>query len=292
MITKTDFIYLSLLKSIYTEGVRVCSRNGDDYCNPNVDKVTFTEFPLITLRKPSIKKALMEFKWFLSGSDKVPEPLHDWWIDQVHADGNYYCGYSHQFRFFNGRFDQIAYILNGLIEHPYSRRLVMTTWNPCDMANITSLNSNPNTPSCCHSSFVQFNVLNSKLYMLSVSRSSDMLLGIPHNWIQSWALLVYLAYHTGLEIGSMQWVFGNAHIYDEESHINTLNQLLDNMPSSFADTVNGPKLVYNQDIPRYVNSYDQNKSKLNFILPRFDENDFYLDSDVPPPVVTSRPKLL
>ena len=57
--------------------------------------------------------------------------------------------------------------------------------------------------------------------------SADMLLGVPHNWIQSWAMLMWFAHHAGLKVGSMTWMWGDAHIYKEESHLQTVSKILE-----------------------------------------------------------------
>jgi thymidylate synthase len=96
----------------------------------------------------------------------------------------------------------------------------MTVWNPAEMASISEVNENPNTPTTCHSTLIQcFVSPGGILHMKHYQRSADMLLGVPHNWIQHWAFMLYLAHHTGLSVGSMYWILGDAHIYDEESHV-------------------------------------------------------------------------
>jgi thymidylate synthase len=241
--TSADLTYAFLLQDILRLNNVVETRNHSCYCNPFLDNVTFDSLPLITIRKTAWKLALTEMEWFMSGSLKCPEKLSKWWAGQLNKDGNYINGYAEQFRNQTtttyGRdehgmneydldgFDQIAYILDGLKNHQHSRRLVLTSWNTGEMANITKTNNNPQTPSCCHSTVLQFFVVNGELHIKHYARSQDMLLGFQANIVQYWALLTYFAFHSNLKVGSLTWVFGDAHIYNEESHIEAAKQIIE-----------------------------------------------------------------
>ena len=157
-------IYAALLKEIIKEGDEVTTRNSDVYSHFNLPNTTFTSAPLVTVRKTAWKKALREMEWFLSGDSKCPEELLDWWDGQLNPHGRYFGGYGNQLRAFQEPqeffFDQVEFIQKALKENPNSRRLLMSVWNPGDMANITTINDNPNAVTCCHSIIVQFFVRN------------------------------------------------------------------------------------------------------------------------------------
>lgn len=175
-------IYTNLLKQIMMDGDVVNTRNSEVYSHFDLPNVTFTELPLITLRKTAWKKALREMEWFLSGHPQCPDELLDWWSGQLDKDNWLVDGYGMQFRrssyrthtgFENGdnSFDQVKFIQEALKNNPNSRRLLMTTWNAGEMAHITETNNNPNTPTCCHSIVVQFFVRNGCLSMKTYQRS-------------------------------------------------------------------------------------------------------------------------
>lgn len=226
--THTDQIYCRLLTQILRDGERIQSRNGETLRCFTLPTVVFTETPLVTLRKTAWQKAIREMEWFLSGDTKCPDELLGWWDGQLNNEGRYLAGYGHQLRAYQGWFDQFRAFLEGLITHPYSRRHILSTWNPVEMPSITTLNNNPKAVSTCHSTLVQFFVSpTGELSMHSYQRSADMLLGVPHNWIQSWALLLWIAEQCSLVADQMLWTFGDAHIYTEPSHQETAIKIIE-----------------------------------------------------------------
>lgn len=281
-----DNLYKMCLWEILENGTKLTTRNSEVYSNIMLPKILFKQTPLITVRKTAWRKAIKEMEWFISGDSKCPEELLDWWKGQLNEDNYLVDGYSQQFRHSTyvlsdeaefEYFDQIEFILEGLRNNPNSRRLLISLWNPGEMAYITDSNGNKNTPTVCHSVLMQFFVREGKLFINSYQRSADMLLGVPHNWIQSWALLLYFAYHANLEVGGLVWIFGDAHIYNEESHIETANSILKVKPITEL-----PELVYDPvDL-----QYDHKN------VPIFKAEDFRFRDKIPEPKVFTRPKLL
>jgi thymidylate synthase len=299
--TSADLTYAFLLQDILRFNNIVETRNHSCYCNPFLDNVTFESLPLITVRKTAWKLALIEMEWFMSGQPECPKKLAKWWAGQLNPEGKYLAGYPQQLRsatallgVTKGRyvhFDQIKYILDGIKEHPHSRRLRMTTWNTGEMANITKINENPNSPSSCHGSFVQFFVVDGALHIKHLQASIDSLLGLPHNFVQYWALLTYFTFHANLKVGSLTWVFGDAHIYNEESHIEAAEDIIEFSKeitqdyscglAPFPNSTTDLRLVYN-----YSGELDA------FGTPKFAAADFTIEGDIPKPTVLTKPKLL
>lgn len=275
----TDDLYRKLLQTVNDYGDLVETRNHLTKSCCDLDPVIFTQTPLVTLRKTAWKLALIEMEWFMSGDTKCPDELMGWWKDQLGYGGMYRGGYSHQYRRsgYSGTFDQIQYLLKGLRHNPNSRRLVMTTWNPLDMATITELNHNKATPSCCHGSMVQLFVRDGRVSMTAYQRSADLLLGVPHNWCQYWALLMYFARHSSLQVGSLRYSFGDAHLYQEESHLETVKAFLSYPTHPEAD--NSFNLCYHPSVETQG-------------VPEFKASDFVMEGVIPEPRVLIRPKLL
>lgn len=285
---QADLQYQYLLKATLYKGDTLKTRNHSCISNISALQARFDTFPLVTLRRTAWRKALREMEWFMSGEEKCPDELLDWWAEQLNPQGLYLKGYSSQLRYYTSKqnepvwedlepyyFDQIAFILDSIKYHPHSRRLITTTWHPEEMANITKINENPQSPSCCHGTNVQYFVRNGELYMNVLARSQDLLLGVPHNWVQYWGLLLFLSYHTGLKPGVLTWTFGDAHIYDDPSHLEPVQTILYAEPPEL-----DLSLVYNYS------------GALDFAgLPAFIASDFSVVGDIPKPVTTTRPKL-
>jgi len=285
MISEADFAYRYLLEYVSITGSRLQTRNAEALSSLCTNPVVFTKTPLVTLRKTAWKMALREMEWFMSGDSKCPEVLLPWWEKQLDKTGHYYlCGYGQQYREFRyedanrnlNEFDQIAFLLDSLQNHPYSRRHILTAWNPGEMAYITEVNENPKTPTTCHSTMIQFFVREGQLHAKHYQRSADLLLGVPHNWIQHWALMLYLARNAGLTVGALRWDFGDAHIYADESHLTAVQEILSakRHPESTA------RLCYNQTVRRD-----------KFGTPEFLASDFSMAGDIPAPATTIKPKL-
>jgi thymidylate synthase len=80
------------------------------------------------------------------------------------------------------RIDQIARLLEGLRSSPYSRRHIVSAWNPAEVDNMA-------LPPC-HTLF-QFYVAEGRLSCQLYQRSADYFLGVPFN-IASYALLTLM----------------------------------------------------------------------------------------------------
>jgi len=190
--------------------------------------------PLVGIRRTAWKSALREMEWFLSGSNAIADlhpSVQKWWRPWVDANGLIPHNYSRQFRAFGGDFDQIEYLVESLRDHPHSRRACATTWNARDMA----------APDCpitnCHGSFIQCFVNESNCVdMMMFQRSADMVCGVPHNWIQYWAFLMWLASRSGRGVGRFRWIGGDCHVYEE--HEGIVADMLN------ADVRGTPSLVY------------------------------------------------
>lgn len=259
--TEADLRFAECIEEILVNGDVVKSRNGTTYrIGPAF--IPFYECPLITLRKCFWKGALREMEWFLSGSNNIDD-LHDsvrhWWKPWADEKGFIHNNYSVQFRDSYGRkgsFDQIEYLLKGLREHPHSRRNVITTWNTADM-------DDPDTPiTNCHGTVIQVMVSTRGILDLTTyQRSVDVMLGLPHNWFQYWALMQWLAVKSGHRPGRLIWIGGDVHIY--EQHILEARRLVEEvLPKHALDRKEEFKL-------EYCPHYGEPLSECDFLEDRF-----------------------
>lgn len=277
-------IYSNLLREINRDGEIITTRSHEAKRHIFLPSVILDRFPMITYRPTAAMKAIREMEWFLSGESKCPDELLDWWDGQLSPHGKYIDGYSKQLRDYTSAdeygdyfcFDQIKSAIDQLRNHKNSRRIVLTTWNPGEMANITEANLNPNTPTCCHGTVIQFFVSGEALHMKTYQRSADMITGVPHNWEQYWAFLLYMAKQSGYKGGWIQWMFGDAHIYQEASHLEIMNAIL-NANDGYS-TPENPTLEYNGNVGDAFKASDFTITKPEGMAESY--------------VTTTRPKLL
>lgn len=247
--SSVDRKYLDMIEDIIVDGQDIDSRNSKTrrITNP---MVTFDSTPLISIRRTAWKLALREFEWFLSGSNRI-EDLHEsvrpWWEPWADENGRLHNNYSEQFTAFNGTpecnstygecspttINQIQYLIKQLQVDKYSRRNVITTWNTADMIQPETRLAN------CHGSIIQcFVNPDNTVDMTMYQRSVDLMLGLPHNLIQYWAFLMYLAHQSGRKVGKFTWIGGDTHIY--EAHLEMAHKCI-STPISNVET---PSLTY------------------------------------------------
>ena len=97
---QADSYYQSLIEQVLEYGDLIETRNHQAYSLITSDLIAFTQTPLVTVRKTAWKKALREMEWFLSGDQKCPDELLDWWDGQLNPYGEYTRGYGDQLRCF------------------------------------------------------------------------------------------------------------------------------------------------------------------------------------------------
>jgi thymidylate synthase len=203
------------------EGVRKPSRTGIDTISyfGAFYKVDLSEgFPLLTTKRIEWKSLLHEVLWYLSGENHIRNlrkhtKIWDAWADE---EGNLETAYGYYWRHFPSaekdehgdwcvkEIDQIKYVIDEIKNKPYSRRLVVTAWEP---GNAIKSKLPP-----CHYSFA-FNVSDGKLNCHLTQRSGDVALGIPFNLAAYSILTQIIAQETGLEPGQFAHTIIDAHIY-------------------------------------------------------------------------------
>ena len=127
--------------------------------------------------------------------------------------------------------DQIQGVLDSILNNPFSRRIIVTGWNPKE-ANQVALPP-------CHTLF-QFYVSEGKLSCQLYQRSADIFLGVPFN-IASYSLLVLMiAQVTGLKPGEFVHTMGDAHLYSD--HLEQARLQLTRAPRP------APKMTLNPEV--------------------------------------------
>ena len=196
-------------------------------------------FPLLTTKKVFFKGIAKELLWFITGNTNI-QPLvkegvriwNEWpyekyrksenyqgetmeeFIEKVKTDDEFALKYGelgpvygHQWRDFFG-VDQLDQLIHDLKENPFSRRHIISAWNP---AQIKDMALPP-----CHA-FMQFYVSADKKYLSCqlYQRSADVFLGVPFN-IASYSLFTHMiAQVCGYEAKEFVHTFGDVHIYTD-----------------------------------------------------------------------------
>lgn len=215
--TQFDLQYQQALKEILDGGVEEINRRTGHKTKtiPGMFFKIDEGFPLLTLRKIPLKLFTAEMIWYVMGSRMPSEFLQKFtkiWDDFTNINGVVTTSYGYRWRHHFGR-DQLADLIKLLKKDPSSRHGVVVTWDPSDdgLGNSLSIRKKMNIP--CPFTFV-VNVTGGRLNMFSVARSTDMILGFPHD-VGGFALLQrILAAHLGFKIGTFVFTTANAHLYD------------------------------------------------------------------------------
>ena len=212
-------------------------------------------FPILTTKKMAWKQIVTELLWFLSGDTNIRSLLFencDIWTGDAYkkyvSTYNYDLDeplskedfrqkikddysfatiwgelgpiYGRQWRNWSvpdGRYDvdQIAELIRGLKEEPYSRRHLVSAWN---VAELPLMALPP-----CHYSF-QCYVRGDYLDLLWNQRSADLFLGVPFNISSYSLLLTMIASAVNKKPGKVRGSFGDVHLYN--NHLDKAEDLL------------------------------------------------------------------
>ena len=235
-----DTEYLNLLKKILEYGVTRNDRTntgtvslfGEQLYHP-----LHAGFPLLTSKKVSLKNVATELKWFLKGDTNIKylvdngckiwngdaykkycklQVPHDHFetqeefIELIKTDDEFAKKwgelgpiYGKQWRDVNG-IDQLAILMENIKNDPFSRRLIVNSWNVSELDKMT-------LPPC-HYAF-QVYVVEGHLDLLWSQRSADMFLGVPYNLASYGLLLLLLCHELNLKPGKIIGHFGDVHLY-------------------------------------------------------------------------------
>lgn len=264
----SEKIYLNCLKDILSTGEIRQDRTQTGTISKFGLQLDFNledGFPAITTKKIAWKSIVSELLWFIEGSGdelRLKEILHGnrysdkktIWSDNASASywvakkiarhaGDLGRIYGVQWRRWRKplirinkvvlqNHDQLLELVNSIKNDPYSRRHIISAWNPGELELMA-------LPPCHLLS--QFYVsTNNKLSCHMYQRSADMFLGMPFN-IASYALFTHmLAQVCNLNVGKLVISIGDAHIY--QNHIDQVNEQISREPYQL------PKLYLNNKV--------------------------------------------
>ena len=240
--------YRELVQRVMREGVVVPDRTGTGTRKVFGHQMRFNlrdGFPLVTLKKTFFRGVVVELLWMLRGDTNVgwlqEHGVHIWdeWADEQGRLGPVYgAQWRDVFSPEGFSTDQMDELLNNLMARPFSRRHVVSSWNPSELPDEKkspqqNVKDGLMALAPCHCLF-QFDVapdpeggkpiLSCQLYQ----RSADLFLGVPFN-VASYALLTHmLAHYLGYQVGDFIWTGGDCHLY--ANHIEQVAQMLQREP--------------------------------------------------------------
>lgn len=233
--------YLDLLDRILTEGTKKTDRTGTGTLSVFGHQMRFNledGFPLLTTKKLHLKSIIYELLWFLRGDTNVKylqEHGVRIWNEWADENGDLGPVYGHQWRswpdYNGGTIDQISNVLDMIKNHPDSRRMVVSAWNP---AEVDQMALPP-----CHCLF-QFYVADGRLSLQLYQRSADTFLGVPFNIASYALLLMMMAQVTGLKAGDFIHTTGDTHLY--LNHLDQARLQLTRTPRPL------PRMILNKDV--------------------------------------------
>jgi thymidylate synthase len=238
--------YHDLLEDILTNGEIKDDRTGVGTYSVFGRSIRFDlrrGFPAITTKKLAWKSCVAELLWFIEGSSderRLAELTHGTrdgvvtiWTPNAHAsywkhkakfDGDLGRIYGVQWRDWiktnkppvRVSIDQLETLITQIKDDPYSRRHILTAWNPAELEDMA-------LPPC--HIMCQFYVnKNKELSCHMYQRSVDVFLGLPFN-IASYALFTHMiAQVCNLKVGELIISMGDVHIYKD--HIDQVKEQL------------------------------------------------------------------
>lgn len=200
-------------------------------------------FPLLTTKKMFIKGVIEELLFFIRGDTNSKnlenKGVNIWkmntsrdFLDKMgfydYPEGEMGPMYGYQWRNFGSQnFDQLRYVIDMINNDPFSRRIIMTDFNPIDAQKSVLYP--------CHSIILQFYVNENNLDMYCYNRSQDLFLGTPFNIASSALLLMIIAKITNKNPRFLEIGMGDVHIY--ENHINSAKKQILRIPYKFPEII-------------------------------------------------------
>ena len=209
--------YLDLIHEVYQNGEWRSERTGTGVSSLFGKQVVYDlkdGFPLLTTKKIHWKSVVHELLWFLKGDTNVEYlqqngvTIWDKWADEDGKLGPVYGSqWRHWNREINGRRtdDQISNLIDGIKKDPFSRRHIVTAWNPSDIPDMA-------LPPC-HVLWQIYVHQNGEMDLHLYQRSADIFLGVPFNIASYSLLLMMIAQVTGYRAGRFIHTMGDVHLY-------------------------------------------------------------------------------
>lgn len=254
--SKYEADYFQLLNEVASSGDYRDSRAGPTIGKFGmmfkVDSLREGKFPILTTRTMYPLGIFGELGAFLEGSEMLADfkahgcnywdmNAQQWHVNNGLAPDDMQVGriYGVQWREWNGYHDQLGDLVEGIRNNPYGRRHLVTAWNPSELDQMC-------LPPC-HYAFQAYVTTDGYLDLVVNMRSVDLCLGLPADVVLYAAFLILLAKQTGYKPGTLTWMLGDAHIY--QNHRATLVEQRRREPYALPTWE-----CTNEDITRFLNN--------------------------------------
>lgn len=246
--------YLELMREVLEKGSRIPSRNGESTLSLKGRQLRFdltrgddNILPILTTKKVNYEAIIEELLWFISGSTNTRDLKTKIWdgnstrefLDNRGLDydeGELGPVYGFQWRSYGASYpdrdgiDQLWNVIDSLREDPFSRRHIVSAWNPNDIDKMAlppchlgfqftcRLGDSMSTERKFRESIPIIISEDDEIYVdcIVTQRSGDLPLGVPFN-IVSYAILTHLVCSIlGYRAGEVILNIGDVHIYDNQ----------------------------------------------------------------------------
>ena len=171
----------------------------------------------VVSREPPLNLAfaLAEVVWIMTGRRDLA--FLDYWNrryrDFVGPGPELHGAYGYRLRHHIG-IDQLDRAYRVLDSNPDTRQVVLQIWD--SRADMPASNGTPADRDIPCNVTAMPKIRDDKLEWLQVMRSNDMMLGVPHNFVQFTSLQEILAGWLGVECGSYSQISDSLHVYDSD----------------------------------------------------------------------------
>lgn len=194
----------------------------------------------VSTRQPAMNPAfgLAEVVWIMAGRND--SGFLNYWnpsLPKYAGDGETYHGaYGYRLRHHLG-FDQLERAYRALKAKPASRQVVLQIWD--GSADMPREDGEPNSPDIPCNIVSLLKVRDNRLHWTQIIRSNDLILGVPHNFVQFMTLQEIMSGWLGVEPGPyVQWS-DSLHVYSRDAE--TLQVPAGSAPVSNSESLMLPK---------------------------------------------------
>lgn len=233
--------------------------------------------PLLTTKKINFSNILYETIWmFVKGSTNISylkDNNVNIWNSWANSENELGPIYGKQARDYQGyrivndevtlpNIDQISNLIEGLKTDPYSRRHIITLWNPATVPENSNnfsklIEDGYSALPVCHGVVIQFYVSEGNRLSLQVYvRSNDVFLGLPYNLINYSLLLYMVANIVDMKPLNVNYMIGDVHIY--KNHIDKIKEQMKRKPYK------SPSLIINKKVKNFDDYKISDFSLINY----------------------------